>query len=230
MIKEILDILFPPKCPFCKEILTEKAPVCRNCMETLPFIYGKSCDICGRPLEEFSHRICPYCHNRRVHFQHCFVPLIYEDKAKDTVLALKKLHPYYAKAFAYLLADKILTSPHYAGFDLITFVPQSPRSRRNQGYNHSELIAKELSALLHIPCKPTLKRSNAGLPQHSLTAYQRRENVKKCYFKTDFQGEGTALLVDDIYTTGATSDYCSKLLLQMGFKKVYLAIAMIRHD
>lgn len=230
MINKLLDVLFPPKCAFCKEILTEKAPVCRSCMDNLPFITGTICEVCGRPVEEFSHRICTYCRNRRGNFQHSFVPLIYRGNAKDTILALKKVHPYYAKAFAYLIADKILTSPYYTEFDLITFVPQSPLSRRRQGYNHSELIAKELSALLHIPCKPMLRKTNDGLPQHNLTAYQRRENVKKCYFKTEFKGEGTVLLVDDIYTTGSTSDYCSKLLLEMGFKKVYLAVAMIRHD
>lgn len=230
MINRVLDFFYPPKCPFCKDILTVKTPVCPDCMQILPFISEGACRICGRPLEELSHSICANCRNQKTYFQSSFVPLIYKDSAKEAVVELKASHPYYAKAFAYLLADKILTSPYYVKFDCITFVPQSPRSRRSRGYNQAELIAKELGKLLHIPCVPTLRRSNDGEQQHTLSASQRRENVKKCYFKTDIGADGTVLLVDDIYTTGATANYCSKLLCQMGFKKVYLAIALIRAD
>ena len=228
MPRKLLDFFFPPKCPFCKGILITKAPVCPNCMEKLPFTDEGSCRICGRPLGEFPLSLCAGCRNQKTYFQHSFVPLIYKDSAKDAAILLKKSHPYYAKAFAYLIADKILTSPYYVPFDFITFVPQDPHSRRKRGYNQSDLIAKELASLLNIPCISTLIRTNDGKPQHTLNASQRRENVKKCYFKTDAVFDGTVLLVDDIYTTGATSNYCSKLLLQMGFKKVYLAIALIR--
>lgn len=228
MLSEFLDFLFPPKCPFCGDILTEKAPLCPGCMNELSFTDENVCKICGRPLGEFSLSLCAGCRNQKTYFQHSFVPLIYKDSAKDAAILLKKSHPYYAKAFAYLIADKILTSPYYVDFDYITFVPQEPRSRRNRGYNQSELIAKELASYLNIPCVSTLIRTNDGQPQHTLNASQRRENVKKCYFKTDAEFEGTALLVDDIYTTGATSNYCSRLLLKMGFSKVYLAIALIR--
>lgn len=230
MINKILDFLFPPKCAFCREILTTKSPVCNECMKTLPFIEDDVCDICGRPIDEFSYNICANCRKDKRWFEHSFVPLVYKDSAKDSAVALKSAHPYYAKAFAYLLADKILTSPHYVNFDSITFVPQSSRSKRNRGYNQAELIAKELSRLLNIPCIPTLCRSNDGKQQHTLNAPERRANVKKCYFKTDAPGSGAILLVDDIYTTGSTANYCSKLLRQMGFSKVYLAVSMIRSE
>ncbi len=230
MFNKFLDILFPPKCPFCGDILTRKVPVCSECMTTLPFIDENSCSICGRPAEEFASSPCADCQSRKIYFRHSFVPLIYMGRAKDAVLALKNSHPYYAKAFAYLLADKILTSDHYVNFDFITFVPQSPRSRRERGYNQAELIAKELSKLLNIKCVPTLIRTNDGEKQHTLSASQRRENVKKCYFKTDRVFDGTVLLVDDIYTTGATANYCSRLLSQMGFKEIYTAIALMRTD
>ena len=234
MVKRLFDILsnllYPPKCPFCKEILTEKAPICMDCLSTLPYTGDNICSICGIPLEEYSHSICPTCRNRKNYFEHAFVPLIYKDCAREAGIAMKKAHPFYAKAFAFLIADKILLSPYYKKPDLITFVPQNPASKRKRGYNQAELLAREISYLLDVPCKPTLIRTNDGLPQHTLTALQRRENVTKCYFKKDIKGSGTVFLVDDIYTTGATANYCSKLLLSMGFDKVYPAIAMIRHD
>ena len=229
-VNKILDIIFPPKCPFCGKILSGNTPVCHSCMSSLPFIDGKSCRICGRPVEETSHIICRGCRLNRTYFEHAFIPLIYKDKAKDAVLALKAGHPYYAKGIAYVLADKIINSPHYASFDLITFVPQDKEAFKKRGYNQAELIAKEVSRILNIPCVPTLRKTTDGKPQHTLNLSERRENVKKCFFATENSFSGTALLIDDIYTTGATSNYCSKLLRKMGFEKVYLGIAMIRTD
>ena len=231
MFNKILDALFPPRCPVCRELLEGKAPICPDCAKEFPYTQEDSqCRICGRPLDEFSYHTCKSCQSRKMYFEHSFTPLIYKESAKDIAIALKASKPGFSKAFAYLLADKILSSSYYTKFDYITFVPQNPRTRRNRGYNQSELIAKDLSEFLNIPCIPTLMRTNDGKPQHTLNATERRENVKKCYFKTDTPGKGTVLLVDDVYTTGATANYCSRLLHEMGFEKVYLAVALIRAD
>ena len=155
---------------------------------------------------------------------------MYEGIARKTVINLKHNgRPYYAKALAFLIADKILSSPQYIAFDCVTCVPQSQNTKKKRGYNQSELIAKELARLLKIPFIKTLKRNNEGVQQATLNAKERRENVRKCYYRRNksFDG-GTVLLTDDVYTTGETSNYCSKLLLDMGFDKVYLAISMIR--
>ncbi len=230
MLNKLLDLVFPPKCPFCEKILQSKTPVCNSCMTSLPYIKGKTCKICGRPVEETSHIICASCRFNRTYFEHAFIPLIYKEKAKNAVLALKAGHPYYAKGIAYVLADKVINSPHYTSFDFITFVPQDKAAFKNRGYNQAELIARELSKTLNIPCVPTLRKTTDGKPQHTLNLSERRENVKKCFFATENSYSGTVLLVDDIYTTGATSNYCAKLLRKMGFEKVYLAISMIRTE
>ncbi len=199
-------------------------------MNSLPFIQGKTCRICGRPLEETAYHTCARCQNEKRYFKHNFVSLSYEDKAKNAVIRLKySSHPYYAKALAYLMADKLLSSEYFTSFDYITCVPQNSKTARNRGYNQSHLIAKELSALLKIPFIHTLKRTNDGERQATLHHKERWQNVRKCYFcrETHFEG-GRVLLVDDVYTTGATVNYCAKLLLQMGFQEVYTATAMIR--
>ncbi len=231
MMDKLLDIIFPPKCPFCQKILDSSVPVCRDCFSSLPFIDENACSICGRPTGEFSHSICTSCRSNKTSFTHSFAPLIYKENARNTLLALKSsYHPYYAKAFAYLIADKILSSPYYTSFDYITYVPQSRASRFTRGYNQAELIAKELSKLLNVPCIATLYRTNDGKKQATLSAKERRENVKKCYFPLDKKFSGTVLLTDDIYTTGSTANHCSSLLRKMGFDRVYLAIAAIRTD
>lgn len=228
MIDAVLDFFFPPVCPFCEKLLKDKVPVCQECLAALPFVSENSCSICSRPLEEYSHSVCAKCRNEKIYFEHSFIPLLYKDKARECVIALKTEHPYHAKGIAYLLAEKILSSPYYTDFDCITFVPQSPKGKFKRGYNQAELIAKKLSKLLKIPCMPLLKRTNDGEDQHTLNASQRKQNVKKCFFPTDKKGSGTVLLVDDIYTTGATANYCSYLLRKMGFSRVYLAMGFIR--
>ena len=231
IIDTVLNSIFPPKCAFCNNLLSKKLPVCNNCMSTLPFLTENSCDICSRPLGEFSHSICESCRKDKPHFIHAFISLIYKEDVRRAILKMKRhFHPYYAKAFAYLLADSILTSPQYVKFDYITYVPQNRRSRRERGYNQSELIAKELGKLLGVKCVPTLIRTDDGAPQHTLTASERRANVKKCYFKSNRVFHGTALLVDDVYTTGSTANRCSMLLKQMGFENVYIAILAIRNE
>ena len=164
MLDRILDFFFPPACPFCQEILEDKVPVCKDCLPKLPFVPENSCSICSRPIEEYSHHICADCKSEKMYFSHSFASLIYKDMAKECAIALKASHPYFAKGIAYLIADRILSSPHYTDFDFITFVPQSPKGRRGRGYNQAQLIAKELSKLLKVPCSPFLKRTNELQP------------------------------------------------------------------
>ena len=228
MLDAVLDFFFPPSCPFCGKLLKSMVPVCEECLSTLPFVPENCCSVCSVPIEEYSHPICAKCRSEKIYFEHSFVPLLYKDKARECVIALKTDHPYYAKGIAFLLAEKILSSDYYTEFDCVTFVPQSPKGKFNRGYNQSKLIARELSELLKLPCLPLLKRTNDGEDQHTLSASERKRNVRKCYFPTEKKGSGTVLLVDDIYTTGATANYCSYLLRKMGFDKVYLTTGFIR--
>ena len=82
---------------------------------------------------------------------------------------------------------------------------------------------------MNIPYVKTLVRINTSKTQADLGKEERKANVRKSYLPGDktFDG-GTVLLVDDVYTTGATTNYCAKLLRKIGFEKVYLGIATIR--
>ena len=227
LLDKILDFIYPPKCPFCGEILTSATPVCSKCMASIPLIDTSTCECCGIPVDEFSYRLCKECNNEKRYFEHSFVPLLYKDEAKKVVLHLKNHHhPYYAKALAFLIADKMLTSEFYTQFNYITCVPESRKRIKNRGYNHAELIAK----LLGVPFVRTLVRLNNSKTQAGLGKEERKANVRKAYMAGEekYNG-GTVLLVDDVYTTGATTNYCSRLLRKIGFEKVYLGIATIRY-
>lgn len=229
-MKNLLDLIFPPKCPFCTEILEHKMPVCTSCLEKLAFIEGKTCKKCGTSLGVFSNDLCRVCNNNKRYFDRVFAVLSYTDDARKSILRFKHHdHPSYAHAFAFLLADKILQSEEFIkGFDFITYVPQNSKTRFRRGYNQSYLLAKHLSKMLSLPVKDTLFRVNTGENQASLNARQRQENVKKSFFAKDISLSGTALLIDDVFTTGSTASHCSKLLKKMGCKNVYVAVCAIR--
>ena len=230
MIKKLVSLFFPPRCPFCANVLPPHLSICDDCLENLPYIEDNSCEICGKELGEFSHKICSECKGEKRYFIKSFVPLKYSSLSKRAIVRMKYYHhPSYAKAFAILIAEKFLKDAgEDISFDLITYFPQNKLTALVRGFNQSELIANHLSEIFNIPCKGTLIRTNDGVRQATLNKRERRENVRKCYFKGDVEINGNVFLVDDVYTTGATANYCARLLKSMGAKKVYLGVAALR--
>lgn len=228
----MLDLLFPPRCPFCADILTSSAPVCKKCMASLPFAKKPLCEKCGRPVGEFSHKLCRICRQSHVRFEKAVSPLLYRDNARKCIVRFKYCHhPYYAKGLAFLMADRLLRENDILNtVDFITFVPQNFKTHVMRGYNQTYLLAKEFARIAKLPLIRTLKRVNDSPRQVTLNAVQRRANAAKAFFPTDTPVSGTALLIDDVLTTGATANRCAELLLKMGCEKVYVCTAATASD
>ncbi|MEE0867753.1 MAG: double zinc ribbon domain-containing protein [Clostridia bacterium] len=226
---KLLNLLFPPKCPFCGDITKEKNPVCRRCIEEIPFISGKVCLICGIPLEDYSYDICLGCSKSNRYFTKAFPVFTYEGSVSRAIKRFKyNHHPSFAYGFSVLMAQTILNTEEFLrGFDFITYVPQSRIEHFKKGYNQSYLLAKELSKLLKLPLKDTLKRKNTPR-QATLKAPERVKNARRSYFPKVDEVSGTVLLVDDVLTTGATASYCAKLLRELGAERVYVAVLAAR--
>ena len=121
-----------------------------------------------------------------------------------------------------------------ADYDLITYIPISDQRRRKRGFDQVELLAKEVSAQLGIPCVVTMKKVRHNRPQSGIVGHaQRRANVLGAYQVTDgkaLQGK-KILLLDDIVTTGATAGEAARVLLTAGASEVHLAvIARANHE
>ena len=110
-------------------------------------------------------------------------------------------------------------------FDVIVPVPLNPFRLKERGFNQSTLIAKPLANQLGVSFdNKALGRIKDTSPQYTLTATQRRENVADAFFGNAdrLKGKGV-LIIDDIITTGATMENCTKALLAAGAAKVYCA-------
>lgn len=210
-----LDLLFPPKCPYCQRILDKpREPVCPECQPRLPWLEGKA----GERSVDFADG--------------CFSPLAYRDAVPEAVHRYKfnrvrALGKPFAALMAQCLGDRL---PQ--GADLICWAPLSKQRRRERGFDQAELLAREVGRLLSVLVQPVLAKTRNTAPQSELEEESaRRANARGAYVllpKIDLTGR-RVVLVDDVVTSGATLSECAALLRRAGAAEVYcLTLAQAR--
>ena len=212
-IHYIKELLFPPKCILCRELLTEEeTDLCRRCrMETDEYPQGKL----------------------KVPFIDSVAAVWYYKENVRRCLLRYKFHRarHLAQPLGRMMAMKVLSGPGEE-VDLVTWVPISPLRRFVRGYDQDELLANVVAAELGIPCVPLLKKTRHNRPQSGITGYaKRRANVLGVY-RCENQHripDARVLLVDDILTTGATASECARILLTAGAKEVHCAVVASAH-
>jgi ComF family protein len=109
--------------------------------------------------------------------------------------------------------------------DLIVPVPLHPKRLRWRGFNQSLLLARQVSRLYEVPTDPfVLNRARETAPQTELAEDERRRNVRGAFAicaEKSLKGKNV-LLVDDVYTSGATVNECSRVLIRGGVREVYV--------
>lgn len=225
----ILDVLYPVKCPICDRIL-ENGDVgfCKKCYKHLPYVVEPFCKHCGKPLKSENDEYCVDCIKRESHFKEGVALWLYDDRMRKAMADLKYGGcrfdaGIYAKELAEAFFDNILRWK----IDYIVPVPVHFRRKWFRGYNQAGLVAKELSRLVDIPyIGEALIRKKHTKPQKELDNKERHRNLlaaiefNEKIDRVIFEGKNI-LLIDDIYTTGATLETCSEILLQVGIKNVY---------
>lgn len=210
MIDWILELLFPSKCTFCRELLDDKyTTMCPKCKKDIS--YTKNGGILKGNF-----------------FTACISPLYYEEKVREALLRYKfQRMTMYADCFGSLIAECVeeYIDSHV---DIISWVPLSKRRLRKRGYDQAQLLAIEVSKRLGIPCVPTLKKIRHTKPQSRTgNSAKRRSNISGAYSAINIEMiEGKRiLLIDDIVTTGSTFSECSRILGMAGADRVYCAAA-----
>lgn len=205
----ILDLLFPPKCIFCGKFLDKGvSSACEKCEAGLPYTKGSEI----RQKGDF--------------FDVCVSPLHYIDNVRKSILRFKfKGATAYADYYGKLLANCIRESLTEK-YDMITWVPLSPKRAKDRGYDQAMLLALVVALELEDVAVETLKK-NANIQAQSSIADReaRRANVNGVYEVTDPElvyGKHI-LLIDDIITTGSTLSECARTLLMSGAESVVCA-------
>ena len=107
------------------------------------------------------------------------------------------------------------------GAELVTFVPMHPWRRLRRGLNQSEVLAVWMAKRLGLPCRGVLNRTRNTVQQAKLTGEERQKNLKDAFRADESVNGKRVLLVDDVFTTGATALECAKALRQAGATSVY---------
>ena len=222
-VKEImLEFLFPPRCAICGSLLPlekEERLLCPDCLAHPPFLTGEKCQICGRPVD--NDVLCHRCRHGDFLFEAGTAAFSYETMQEE--IAAFKFHGYRheGERLSHLMAEYLLQEhPDWTTWaDVLTEVPLHANKLRFRGFNQAEILCEGLAketGMYHVP--GVLERRVDTLPQSSLKAAQRKENLKNVFGvakKEVIEGK-RVLLLDDIFTTGATLQECTRTLLRAG--------------
>ncbi|MEB3281798.1 MAG: ComF family protein [Lyngbya sp.] len=184
----------------------------------LNLFFKPNCPLCDRPSDT---QLCPYC--QRQIFRCQFppekkfskeVPLYvwgqYKGTLKQAIVAMKyNNHPEIAEPLGYWLAEGWLNSSNFNNKrPVVVPIPMFPEKQKKRGFNQAELLARSFCRVTGLPLKSQgLERIRDTQAQFSLSVQQRQENLKDAFrLGADLRQSkvNSVLIVDDIYTTGAT--------------------------
>lgn len=227
ILDEIAEILVPEKnlCYICnyRDKYIGDSHICKSCSAEIERLEGLLCRKCSKPLDRDAD-LCDECLLKVKCFERSVAPLEYKGLSKKLVRDYK----YGGKSYLYKLFGQMiverLKEEGIIGFDAIVPVPLHNSKLRTRGYNQSELIAKYISLKIGPPVLKLIIRTKKTVPQSSLTGEKRWINVKDAFEFSEKPGRiSNILLVDDIYTTGATLNECASILKENGTSEIWCA-------
>lgn len=218
-----LHLFFPPLCAGCGRLGENFCPQCAQDVEPVPL---PQCTRCGRPQPKTTPR-CDDC------ARHPQDPLTLTRAAalhlhplRQAIHELKyQARPELAPLLARYLSAVYLLEPWCNLREPVTAVvpvPLHPQRKEERGYNQAELLAESFSKSLHLPMQPTwIERRRETRQQVGLAPSERQSNVEGAFYATPAVANQRLLLIDDVYTTGATLRACAAAALAAGAQAVY---------
>jgi len=218
-------LVYPRLCSSCGMALDGRGGAfCNKCLAGIKRIEEPHCTICGRPFEGGAGQShpCAACVRRRPVFDSAYAPLAFEGPVAEAVHLFKYRG---MRGLADMLSSYVAEGVRDRFGEVSSVVPVPLHRRRLafRGFNQSLTLAAVAAGELGARLMPDgLVRIKYTRPQVQLKPKERRENVKGAFAPSaDFGGE-TVLLVDDVYTTGATVRECATVLRRAGAKAVHV--------
>ncbi len=229
LARRVLDLLLPPRCGRCGVDVPADATLCLSCWSGVAFIGEPLCEICGLPFEirPYGRAVCGDCLSDPPAFDRLRSAVVYDDATRPLILAFKH-------------ADRLTLAPLFAtwmrragadmldGADLIVPVPLHRWRLLSRRYNQA-------AVLVHALARPggakvvdsLLVRTRQTPSQGRKSAAQRTLNVRGAFaLRNNCDGAAEVIsgrrivLVDDVFTTGATVSACTRVLRRSGAMSV----------
>ena len=225
ILKRIKGIFYPPVCPLCGDILADKSEkVCRECKLLIPYISSPTCFKCGKEIDDVEKEYCEDCTKKPKSYIRGFPAMNYVSPVRESVADFKYHNKSsYADFFSYEIIRTHGSEIVKLAPEALIPVPVHDKKLKIRGYNQAAVLAKRLGEPLGIKVdEEMLKRSVNTLPQKQLAPEERQKNLERAFILTEKKVQyRKVMLVDDIYTTGATIEACAKLLRAAGVKEIY---------
>lgn len=198
-------------------------PLCNSCLERVKLLGDSICSFCGRPLDSTQSRICRYCRHKSFSFACARSVALYETPLKECIHAFKyrgitTLLPFLGN----LMLEYLERNPFLRKVDGIVAVPLHRSRLRERGFNQSLLLARYVAEGFNLPVLSGVQRVKSTLPQVGLSHKEREKNLKNafCVVRSHDLVDKEILIVDDVFTSGATVESLARTLLKAGSKRV----------
>lgn len=214
-MENLLDVFFPPSCLACQKLVEGRAYFCEDCgyiVETLPTVHCVSCAEPGK----FPGGHCPRCEKRPPPFTRSYAPFVHAGAVAHAIHLYKyEDRPELARPLAKLLFEgaKHFLEPRFA----LVPIPLHKRRFISRRYDQAGLIASELSGLSEMPVVWNgLHRTKETQRQVGLDEGAREANLTGAFSATPAVRGLRVLLIDDVFTTGATARAAARAVLNAG--------------
>lgn len=235
-LDNLIDIIYPARCPFCREIVIPKGErVCHACLVKLPYIVEPRCMKCSKPIANEEEEYCSDCSRKAYHYDRGYAVWTYNDMMKRSIADFKYRSRkdnavFYVNEIIRLYGQAIKKlSP-----DILVPVPIHRSKYLERGYNQAHILAQMVGKELNIPVlSELLLRSKKTMPQKKLSDKERLKNLSEAFsynakISLDYgKPINRVLLVDDIYTTGSTIEACTNILRANGVAEVFFVVLCI---
>ena len=236
IISIIIDAFYPPRCPVCEKILSiREEMICPECLKRLPLVQEPRCMRCGKPIDSPEQEYCSDCEVHPHRFEEGRSALLYEKGARKAVDRLKFYNkreyiPFFGTCLEKLANESF---PRWKP-DCLVPIPMHPWKRAERGFDQASLLARELGKRCGIPVREDLLiRTRYTAASKRLGRSRRRKNRRGVFavpehIRTDrISIPRSVVLIDDIYTTGATMDEAGFALRRAGVKHIFFLTVCI---
>jgi ComF family protein len=221
----LVDLALPPRCPGCGVLVQDDLQFCADCWNRLRFISDPACVSCGKPFAESRDNdlVCAECLAKPPLHDGIKAAVLYDDLSRSIVLKLKHGGRI---GLARLVARHLERHvPSDGEPPVLVPVPLHRWRLWQRGFNQSILIARALAQRRALVVEDdVLRRIRATPPLKGMTRKARAQAVRGVFAINPARADRIAgrhvLLVDDVYTTGATANACVRLLKRAGAARV----------
>ena len=228
MAFSLLDFIFPKKCIGCGKLGDY---FCSSCKEKIEYIENPVCPVCQR--QAVGGKIHPKCQTRYT-LDGLAVACRYRDPVK---IAIQKVKYRWVYDIEKVLVDLLSTQIYKFNIPqkvILVPVPLHKKRKNWRGFNQAEILAKTLAKKFKVEYSDVLFRNRETKTQVGLKRDERRDNVRGAFsLRSDLRDPSAIVqsenivLVDDVYTSGATMAECAKVLKKSGVKSVWgMAVAL----